>query len=212
MRHVGWLVVFVGIGACAKPSEPVTTSTQAQAQTAVATRVGAVADVDAPQPGATSRPDACAEPTCWASLEQRLRARHDEDLPDRAALDRLPQSEAGLTWLAGHADTLLVRARALDLLGLYAGDAARGVLLAALTDTSSHDKLRRAAVLGLARFDLATDTTVRAALVARLADDDTGVALEAAGVLVSVPSAAAEIDTQLAAGRVDPAVRVRLGR
>jgi HEAT repeat protein len=147
------------------------------------------------------------EPTPVASL---LRARHPEDLPDRATLDRHGGAEA--LWAAAGSDPdLVVRARALELLGLYDEPAQVERLLRTAQDPAAASKLRASAVIGLGRTRAGDRAAVVAAVAALVRDDDRRLALEAGAVLRTLPGG----EPALAALREDvalcPEVRGTLG-
>jgi hypothetical protein len=157
-----------------------------------------IAAPDAPAPVTSSTSEMPPGPSGTADVEELLRARHAEDLPDRASLEVHGDAVAILGHLAAHAETMQVRARAYDLLGLYETDP---TLVAALEDDALHGKLRAAAALGLGRRGLALDARkpARDALYAALGSADERLALTALEVLAAQPATAATLDAALPA-------------
>lgn len=169
------------------------------------TQARPIAAPEDPAPVTSTTTETPPGPQGTADVEELLRARHTEDLPDRATLDIHGDAVAILGHLAAHASTLQVRARAYDLLGLYETDA---TLVEALGDDALHGKLRAAAALGLGRRDLSTDSRkpARDALYTALQGTDERVALTALEVLAGQPDTRATLEASLPA---DGPVRAR---
>ncbi len=163
-------------GAKAPPETLETPSTAVKSETrdaeARATAVVAVpAETEAPQ----------ALPEGVKPVRDLLLARHADDLPDKATLERHEGALEHLQWLAAHDDQMLVRARALDLLGYW--EEALPLLRQTAADSAAHGKLRSAAILGLLRSDLSDDEASRALLGELSSDADDRVADEARAAL-----------------------------
>lgn len=144
-----------------------------------------------------------------------LLARHSEDLPTRVMLDAHPDAAQGLRWLALNDATMIVRARALLLLGLYADPPSELVVVAVVSDATAHRKLRAAAVSALAGWDLGTRADLRALAIDVLDSSDVAVAVAGARVLAGVRPARSELQAHLDQGElassVATAVRTSLG-
>jgi hypothetical protein len=112
-----------------------------------------------------------------------LLARHADDLPDKATLSSHEGALEHLQWLAANDDQMMVRARALDLLGYW--DEALPLLRQMAGDAEAHGKLRAAAILGLVRSDLSDDEASRTLLGVLTSDPDERVAAEAQAALAS---------------------------
>jgi len=154
--------------------------------------------------------EATEAPASAASIRPLLQARHAADLPGRAALEQHPDPEAALRWLADHDELMLVRARSLDLLGLWDTDENAAFLLAVATDTERHVKLRTAAILGLKRTELSTRNEVVEALFAIAADTEPRAAVEAIGALAPVASARPALESLAAREGLDATVSAAL--
>jgi len=141
-------------------------------------------------PGPRASPRAAPlVPEEYAGLRSTLMARHTEDLPSRKSLQKQPKGQDGLRWLAQNDESLLVRARALTLLGLFPSSSNQSLLLKTMEDGSSHPKLRSAAIQGLAGWDLNQEEALRNRIAKVLYDANTRVALETITVLQKYPSA-----------------------
>jgi HEAT repeat protein len=169
--------------------------------------LGACAPAE-PPPAAEVAAKEPADPT--KRLRHLLRARHPEDLPDRAALARIPDAEQALRTVATTDEDLIVRARAADLLGLFDTEENVAFLLALSGDTTAHGKLRAAAILGLGRTDLSRHASVAPALLTLARSGDPRLGPEAAAVLAAAPSAAAVVGELRRDEALAPAVRAAL--
>ena len=115
------------------------------------------------------------------SVRVLLKARHADDLPDRAALDAHDDAMGQLMALSKEDDELIVRERALLLLALYPeSETARARLIEVATGTD-HAKLRAAAFRGLQPW--AAEEEVIALAKAAADDPDARVQAAAAALL-----------------------------
>ncbi|MEZ4318848.1 MAG: HEAT repeat domain-containing protein [Myxococcota bacterium] len=154
MKHlVAVLLLLVGCGsrtpAVATPADPLPASRPA---------------ASAPESREDPRPDGVD------AMSELLAAWHAEDLPGREALDRQPEAEASLVWLAQNGDVMNTRVRALKLLALYPSPEVAAVLFEIAGEPSNHAALRAGALHGLAGQDL-TDPAL-AELVQKSVDDE----------------------------------------
>lgn len=156
---------------------------------------------DAPAPYV----DEIGPPPSAAPIAELLAARHAGDLPSREALDAHPDAQAALAWLAGNAEALITRARALEALALYPSDNSREVLLTVATGTG-HSKLRSAAARALGTWDLNADVGLRDALVGLLSDPEVPVAVASAKSLAGVAAARPALEAVVAAEGTPSAV------
>ena len=140
-------------------------------------------------------------------VRELLGARHLEDLPGRAALERHPGAALALRELAWHDDALLVRRRAATTLGTLAPVEPQAerflVELAAAPDPD----LRAAALLGLARCDLDGRADLRALVAAHAFAPEVQVAYAAVAALRGHAAARPLLGRVVIAPGVD--VRVR---
>ncbi len=128
-----------------------------------------------------------------AGVRALLLARHAEDLPTRETFDKHPHAEKALHSVALNDEKLVVRARALQLLGLYPTADSEKLLLAVVADTSHHAKLRAAALHGLGAYDLESREDLRAVVVDQLQSSDVMVGIAAVIALRDVASAVADL-------------------
>lgn len=116
--------------------------------------------------------DAAPSPAEVAAMSARLKARHVADLPTAEQLAATPRAEASLRELALHADTMLVRTRALALLRHFHGDATGALLAGIAADAAAPTALRAAAITGLAGQPLDRQPDRLALVAAALTDPD----------------------------------------
>jgi hypothetical protein len=140
-------------------------------------------------------------------LRPLLFARHPRDLPDRDTLAAHPNAEATLIHLADNDDRMIVRERALLLLGHFATSSAEEFLTAAASEPERDPRLRAAAIAGLGKYDLEGRADLREAVIAQLEHADLRVGFAAVQALRDVPSAAAAL--KRAADNPDVPDRVR---
>lgn len=115
------------------------------------------------------------------SVRVLLKARHADDLPDRAALEAHEDALDQLIALSREDDELIVRERALLLLALYPeSDTARALLIEVAAGTD-HAKLRAAAFRGLVPW--AGEDEVRALASTAAEDPDARVQAAATALL-----------------------------
>ena len=191
------------------PERPAPVKVERPAEPPAAEAEASAADPEAPTE-AEADGNATPAPEGAPLIRPLLQARHAEDLPDRAALEQHPDPEAALRWLAEHDELMLVRARSLDLLGLWDTDDNAAFLLAMATDTERHVKLRTAAILGLKRTELSTRNDVVEALFAIAADTEPRAAVEAVGALAPVASARPALESLAAREGLDATVSAAL--
>jgi hypothetical protein len=141
------------------------------------------------------------------SLRPLLLARHAKDLPDRATLQAHANPEGTLMWLADHDERVVVRERALLLLGHFDSPSSQAFLVAATRDPSRDSKLQAAAVAGLANYDLEAREDLREVVASQLEHPDVRVGYAAVQALRDVPSAAAALER--ASNNADLAEQVR---
>jgi hypothetical protein len=151
-----------------------------------------VADGAALPTGSRSEAPATTEappmPAAASTVRELLMARHNDDVPDRATLDAHAGALEALVWLASHGDPLVVRARALRVLGQYAEDDARAVQVAVASDSNAHPSLVAAAILGLGDRGFGSDADSRRVVESRSSDADPRIAEAAATALAAPPS------------------------
>jgi hypothetical protein len=144
-----------------------------------------------------NEPRASVEPPSQEQIDNLrplLLARHAKDLPDRATLQAHANPEGTLMWLADNDDRVVVRERALLLLGHFASPSSQAFLVAAARDPSRDPKLQAAAVAGLAKYDLEDREDLREVVAAQLEHRDLRVGYAAVQALRDVPSAAADLE------------------
>lgn len=195
-----WLSLLL-LGACARTTAPADAPPKALPE---ARAEGAVTPILPPDASPASAEAPTSGP--YAALAAVLSARHAEDVSADVVVAR-PDAAEGLPWLAAQGDTMLVRARALDLLGALGTPDAVTLLVAASSDPALHEKLRVAAVFGLGRVG---DAVAREALLAGVGDPSARVALEAVDVLARWPEALSALRARAADPAILPEVRERL--
>ncbi len=185
MRNAWVLVAFsLGVAACAPP-DPVTPVSAAPAP---------VEQVKNPV----------------AKLRHALLARHPEDLPTREQLERFDGAPALLRQIGTTDEDIVVRARALDLVGMYDTQETVQLLLGVARDGAVPAKLRAAALLGLQRTDLTAHAEVRALYAELARGPDARLAMEAAAIIGRMPALSAERVAMEADVAVAPLVKQRL--
>jgi len=107
-------------------------------------------------------PAASSAPASVQGITGLLLARHADDLPAKATLEKHPEAAAALRWIAQHDERLIVAARALEALGYWPDDANRVFLLGVAADTAVPVKSRAAAWRALAAWP-ASDAALTAA-------------------------------------------------
>lgn len=145
-----------------------------------------------------------------AKLRHSLLARHPEDLPTREQLERYDGAPELLRQIGTTDEDLVVRARALDLVGMYDTPETVELLLGVARDGAVPAKLRAAALLGLQRTDLAAHAEVRALYAELARGPDARLAIEAAAVIGRMPSLSAERAAIEADAAVAPQIKQRL--
>ncbi|TNE90912.1 MAG: hypothetical protein EP330_07055 [Deltaproteobacteria bacterium] len=176
--------LFLMLAGCPAPTAPEATPEAAVPAVAEPATLPTEREASEPQPDAPVLP----KPESATALESMLMAQHSEDLPDKAKLDTVDGAAAGLAWLADFGDPLVLRARALDLLGYYPPGAEQ---LRTTARESSLPKLQAAALFGLARTDLAADPQGRELARTLARHSDERVAMAAVAALKTVPEEAA---------------------
>lgn len=145
-----------------------------------------------------------------AKLRHLLLARHPEDLPTREQLERFDGAPELLRQIGTTDEDLVVRARALDLVGMYDTPETVDLLLGVARDAAVPAKLRAAALLGLQRTDLAAHPEVRALYTELARGPDARLAIEAAAVIGRVPALRVERAAIEADAAVAPQIKQRL--
>lgn len=144
-------------------------------------------------------------PAGVSTLKPKLGARDTKDLPTDDEIRSTPQAEESLLYLIETADTLSLKARAIEAMGALAGESpsAETYLANTLTGTG-HAKLRAAAIMGLNKVDLESHAVGRGALVSTLADPNPRLSVESAKRLATVEAAQVEIAQLREAGKLTP--------
>jgi hypothetical protein len=124
-----------------------------------------------------------ATPEQVQTVRALLRARHVEDLPDRARLDSVGAAASALRTVAITDDLLVTRARALERLGLYDSEDVVAFLVQQAGAADVHPKLRAAAIEGLGHTDLTVRQEARDLLEGVVRGSDVRLALEAVEAL-----------------------------
>mgnify|MGYP000480290392 CR=1 FL=1 len=107
-------------------------------------------------------PATSSAPASVQGITGLLLARHADDLPAKATLEKHPDAAAALRWIAQNDERLIVAARALEALGYWPDDANRVFLLGVAADTAVPVKSRAAAWRALAAWP-ASDAALTAA-------------------------------------------------
>lgn len=187
MRNALVLVAFgLGVSACAPPD--------AAAPVSAAPAPAPVEEVKNP----------------LVKVRHLLLARHPEDLPTRQQLERFDGAPDLLRQIGTTDEDLVVRARALDLLGMYDTPETVDLLLGVARDAAVPAKLRAAALLGLQRTDLAAHAEVRALYTELARGPDARLAIEAAAVIGRTPALSVERAAIEADVAVAPQIKQRL--
>ncbi len=144
----------------------------------------APAGADAPTatPTATSAP-ASDKPASVDGVLELLLARHADDLPDKATLDKHDGAPAALRWIAANDERLITQARALETLRFWPDDSNRDFLLGTAVDAKRPVKIRAAAWKALAAWDLQADVELLNAATEASADTAVPVARAAQAAL-----------------------------
>lgn len=173
--------------ACATQAEGDLASTQAAtdalAAPATATPVAALpAKPVQPNPvDLPVEPNAEAMPAGADKVQALLLARHNEDLPDKAAIDFHGEGQAILEYLAVTPGSMVVQERALILRGLYEGNS----FCVDQAVNAGHPKLQAAAVRCLVGKELSEESLAQ---VQEMADDaDPRIQSAAQAVLAAQP-------------------------
>lgn len=151
-------------------------------------------------------------PASTDEIRGLLLAHHDEDLPDRATLEKHEGALESLAWLARNDDTLVVRERALLLLAQWPSDPTASAVCAEVLASEAPAGARAAAATCLGNQALSTDEALLKQVVGALRDPDGRVGSAAALALAGVPAArpelqAASTDTTLPADTQEAAAR-----
>ena len=161
-----------------------------------------------PAPAAQSAPveSALPLPPEVASLRPLLLAEHPADLPNRKGLEAHPEAQTALRWMADNDALMLVRARSLDLLGLWDTEENAAFLATRAGDGALHVKQRTAAILGLSRMNLNQRTEAREALIGIAEGAEAACAVEAVGALAGVGTAREALEALAARQDLAPGV------
>ena len=149
-----------------------------------ATSRGIVEPVPA-EPAEDARPTPEDAPADVDALRQILGARHVADLPGAEDLAAYAEGEASLQWIALHADSMVLRVRALSLLQHFPTSLSRDFALGQLD--GDVPQMQSAALTALGGQDLAEAPELVDAIAASLRIDDARVGLAALTVLLEAP-------------------------
>lgn len=130
-----------------------------------------------------------------AGVRKLLLARHVEDLPSKATLDKHAAAPSALRALAQDDAQMMVRARATQLLGNYPEPANEALVVQIIDNEELHSSLRAAGVLALGGWDLEARVDLRERVVAGLDGPNPGIAVAAAKALQGVPSAKTSLES-----------------
>ena len=144
-----------------------------------ATNTGTDTAVDTPVTGES----AGDQPASVDGILELLLARHADDLPDKATLDKHDGAPTALRWIATNDERLITQARALEAPGFWPDDSNRDFLLGVAVDTKRPAKTRAAAWKGLAAWDLKADIELLNAATEATADPAVPVARAAQAAL-----------------------------
>ena len=139
-------------------------------------------------------------------VHRLLLARHPQDLPDRAALERIDGAPVALAQIMRTDPQLVVRARAAELFAAYADH--REEAMAVVRDPAVPSKVRAAALLGLSAAE--PDAGVRTLVVEVATGADPRLAVEATELTARSPAFAAQKAELLAHPSLAPELRARL--
>ena len=148
-------------------------------------------DADAAQ-GEGKGGESEAMPPKLAGMQGLLNSKEKSDSIGKGSLDKSGGDE-GLRWFADHDDALVVRARALELIGLYPTSENEGYLTRIVLDQGANAKVRAGAIEGLGKMGLSTRGKSRAAVVRALSDSNPSVGVAAVRALKGVPEAKDEL-------------------
>lgn len=153
-----------------------------------------------------------AVPQDYQTLRSLLLAREAENLPDKATLQRHSNAVEALTWLGRNDDQLVVRARALNVLGYFSSADVRSTLLSIARDAQQPSKARAGAVEGLARQNPGEDAALQGALLELVKDKDIRVGVAAVEALSGIASARQGLEALARAGGLSSDVQRALER
>lgn len=165
MRLIPWILCLAVMPACGRSHQASPDSTTASAP----------AGFDGAPAGA-------------AGIAQLMQARHVEDLPAKKTLDRHAEPVASLAWLVQHADTAVVKVRAVRALGEhYPGQ--EGALISGLA-ADAPLPLRAAALRALGDWPVASRVAHAGVIAAAVGHEDPRVAKAASVASQGLPSRA----------------------
>lgn len=133
-----------------------------------------------------------------------LLAHHTDDLPSRSDLEKHQNALDSLVWLARYDDALMVRERALTLLGQWAGDATAAAVCAEVLASSAPAGARAAAASCLGNQALVSDESLRTLVVGAVRDPDPRVGAAAAMALAGVAAARPDLEAAAADTTLPP--------
>lgn len=175
--------------------------------------VGATAPAAVPPGEAPAAPPAGAKPASVDALRSLLGARHTRDLPKRPQVMAYAEARASLHWIALHEEKGHIAARAYDRMGFWDDPETVAALVAAVKDDGLSSELRRGALLGIGRQDLANRPDLREVLTDEIRGADVKRGLEAVRLLKRVEPARPELEAiEGISGPVGDALRAALGR
>ncbi|MGC6514507.1 MAG: HEAT repeat domain-containing protein [Myxococcota bacterium] len=184
-----------------------------EAGEASTTPTPAVSTPAVPTPPKAPSDQVSGTPAGTEAIRSLLLARHTADLPDSARLTAITAEPAfALRHLALHDDKLMVRARALDLLGAFPTDQTRAFLVTLLMDSRQSTTLHAAALQGIRRMPPEAREPHRSLLESLLRHEDPRIAVAAVGALLDLPAAAPALEALKGEAEVPGSVRDALNR
>lgn len=199
MRNVIVATMFAA-GCGSKTPEPVEASTEMAVPADPLPQARPAATTADPASGAPG-------PEGTAELQSMLMAWHSEDLPTRAVLDHHANAQGSLLWMARNGQTMVIRVRAMGLLGLYPSVEAGQLLDGIASDDSQHPSLRAGAMRGLGGQDLAAEEGWRETLEGGLGEDDMRVQIAAVESLTGVEASVGALQALSETEGIDPRVK-----
>lgn len=197
MRNVIVAMMFAA-GCGSKTPEPVEASTEMAEPADPLPRA---------RPAVTTVAPVSDAPEGTAELQSMLMAWHSEDLPTREVLDHHAKAEGSLLWMAQNGQTMVIRVRAMRLLGFYPSAEAGQLLDGIASDGSQHASLRAGAMRGLGGQDLTAEHVWRETLEKGLGDDDMRVQIAAVDALTGVEASADALQALSEIEGIDPRVK-----
>jgi hypothetical protein len=101
-----------------------------------------------------------------------LSAHDTADLPERATLDAHEDAVTSLAWIANHGDPLVIRGRAMQILGQYSDELAVQTQRDAVADMDAHAIVVASAIRGMTDRGFADDEESYELVLKRDAETD----------------------------------------